>query len=100
MRLRLRFTPRAARELEEQYTWYQLQRPGLGDEYLANASVTFETIQENPYMYPRVRPRIRRASMDRLPYGGVFYTASPEAVTVVALIHGRRHPRTWPRAPR
>jgi toxin ParE1/3/4 len=98
VRLKLRFTPRAARELEEQYTWYEFQRPGLGDEYFANASATFAAIQNNPALHPVVRPRIRRASMGRFPYA-LFYTASSDAVTVVALVHGRRHPRTWPRKP-
>lgn len=96
MKLRLRFTPRAVRELEEQYSWYEFQRRGLGDEYFASASSAFDSIRSNPAIYSVVRPRVRRASMARFPYG-VFYTASAEAVTVLAIVHGRRHPKAWPR---
>lgn len=98
MKRDLRFTARAARELEEQYSWYDFQRRGLGDEYFASASATFAAVQDNPAMYPLVRPKIRRASMGRFPYG-VFYAVSSDAVTVLALVHGRRHPRSWPQRP-
>ncbi|MFN2377227.1 MAG: type II toxin-antitoxin system RelE/ParE family toxin [Candidatus Binatia bacterium] len=97
MTRKLRFSPRAARELEEQYTWYQVQRRGLGDEYFSSASGTFESILRNPNLYPVVRPRIRRAPLEHFPYL-VFYAVSDDAVTILAIVHGNRHPRRWPRS--
>jgi toxin ParE1/3/4 len=84
---KLRFSPRAARELEEQYTWYQVQRRGLGDEYFSSASSTFESIRRNPNLYPVVRPRIRRAPLEHFPYLA-FYAVSDDVVTILPLSMG------------
>ncbi|MBI5505976.1 MAG: type II toxin-antitoxin system RelE/ParE family toxin [Deltaproteobacteria bacterium] len=95
MILRLRFTERAARDLEKQYLWYELRRRGLGDEFFASAISAFRSIQTNPSIYPLARPKIRRAPMPRFPFG-VFFAVSSDEVVVLAVVHGRRHPRLWP----
>lgn len=95
MTLRLRFTERAARDLEKQYLWYELRRRGLGDEFFASATLTFHSIQTNPSTYPLARPKVRRAPLRRFPFG-VFFAVSGDEVVVLAVVHGRRHPRLWP----
>jgi len=37
---------------------------------------------------------IRRAQLGRFPYL-VYYVVLPEAVSVIAVMHGRREPRRW-----
>ena len=63
MKFRLGFTPCAARELEEQYTWYELQRRGLGDEYFASTNDTLSVIR-----HPE--PLSNRSSKDTAGAGG------------------------------
>ena len=50
-----------------------------------------------PESLPVVRPRIRRVLLRRFPYG-IFYVVQPSVVLVLAVIHARRAPETWPRA--
>jgi len=51
-------------------------------------------IFENPDQYPEVRPGLRRARIPSFPYG-VYFTVVGETVSVVGVIHARRHPQRW-----
>jgi plasmid stabilization system protein ParE len=46
------FRPAAAADVEDAYRWYEAQRPGLGDEFLAAVS----TVLESLVAYPRTVP--------------------------------------------
>jgi toxin ParE1/3/4 len=59
---------------------------------------TLAGIRGHPAAHTEVRPRVRRALVRGFPYG-VFYTEYPDRVTVLAVIHARRHPRRWPSGP-
>ena len=41
-----------------------------------------------------VHKQMRRANVQRIPYG-VFYLVEPQQIIVVAVLHGRRAPRQW-----
>jgi plasmid stabilization system protein ParE len=92
--MQLLVRPAAAADLDDAFLWYEQQRPGLGHEFLAAATAAFGSILSNPELYPAVHRGTRRALLRRFPYG-VYYRIYPEAIVVVACMHGRRDPKRW-----
>lgn len=93
---RVVFIDEARADALEAYRWYEAQREGLGAELREELRATIERIRAAPLAYAVVHRRTRRAPISRFPYG-VFYRASAEAILIVGVIHGRRHPRDWMR---
>jgi hypothetical protein len=54
--VRLELHPEARAELRRAALWYDEQRPGLGDEFIADVSATLDRIGGTPESYP-VWPR-------------------------------------------
>ena len=94
MRPRFLVEPEAEAELEEAFAWYDGQVTGLGSEFMRALRAAFAAISRNPEQFARVRGEIRRALVRRFPYA-VYYVVEPQQVTVVAVVHTRRHPRRW-----
>jgi plasmid stabilization system protein ParE len=85
---RVVFRPQAQVELLE------ARQEGLGWEFSAAVDATVSNICERPLLYPRVHNEIRRAILERFPYA-VYFQLFEETIVVLAIIHGRRHPRIW-----
>ena len=94
MSLRVDLRPEAEADIEEAATWYEAQREGLGDEFLNEMLSIFETISENPNLFPIVHRDSHRALIHRFPFG-IYYRIEEESIVVVAIMHGSRHPRRW-----
>jgi toxin ParE1/3/4 len=92
MRLVLRRA--AKRDLAEAARWYDERKPGLGREFSSCVEATLVIIRNHPHLSPRVDPRVRRAKVERFPYG-VFYTVDREAIRVIAVLHHARATGTW-----
>ena len=60
--------PAAAAEIDEAYLWYESQRTGLGEEFLAEVNGTLERIREMPELFAVLRRDTRRAMLIRFPY--------------------------------
>ena len=86
--------PIAAAEIDEAYLWYEAQRIGLGEEFLAEVNGALDTIQEMPELYAVVHRDTRRAMLVRFPYS-LLYRLVNKQVIVVACFHGKRDPRRW-----
>ena len=84
----------AAADIDEAFLWYESQRPGLGEEFLAAVQSTSDSIAAHPAMYPVIHRDTRRALVQRFPYG-TFDRVYGEVIVVVACMHGRRDPRRW-----
>ena len=84
----------AAADVEEAYAWYEAQREGLGDEFLAAVQAALESILHHPEAAPIVHREIRRVLLRRFPYG-IHYRLIDDEVVVVACFHAKRHPRLW-----
>ncbi len=88
------FRPAAAADVEDAFVWYEKQRVGLGEEFLAAVSTALERILANPEQYPVVHRATRRALLTRFPYG-LYYRVIEGQVVVIACIHAKRDPRRW-----
>lgn len=94
MNVVLVFRPEFRDELAEAASWYERQRPGLGDEFLDCVNDSINRICLMPEFYTVVYRDIRRAIVKRFPYA-VYYRIASSRVIVTAVFHSRRKPRSW-----
>jgi toxin ParE1/3/4 len=76
------------------------QRPGLGDEFIADVSATLDRIAGTPEScpaWPRTSaagPLIRKATIQRFPYV-IAFEKHEQRVLVLAVAHAKRRPLYW-----
>jgi plasmid stabilization system protein ParE len=88
--------PRAENDIRSAFEWYESQRLGLGDQFLAALRERLEAVRNFPEANPIVYRDIRRAVVSRFPYL-IFYVVGPTRITVLAVLHHARNPAVWPR---
>jgi toxin ParE1/3/4 len=80
--------------------WYDEQRPGLGDELLAEIDVACEALRADPNAWPQWphaplhEPPIRRFLLARFPFALAFQV-SPGRAVILAVAHTSRAPMYW-----
>ena len=73
--------------------WYDEREPGLGDEFLTEVESAVLALGHDALLY-RVRfADVRRAPVRRFKFYGIYYLVREREVWVIAVHHGRRHPR-------
>ena len=88
------FRPAASADVQAAYEWYEAQRPGLGDQFIAAVDAAVASILAFPEAYPVVHRGARRVLLERFPYG-LYYRVEGKGVVVVACMHAARDPRRW-----
>jgi plasmid stabilization system protein ParE len=94
MNLPLCFEPEVREDIDEAYEWYEGQRIGLGEEFLAEVDVTLDRIQQNPELSAPIYQSVRRARFKRFAYA-LYYRVEPRRIVVIAVHHGKRDPKHW-----
>ena len=85
--------PLAEQDALEAAIWYEERQPGLGDEFLSEADRAVEALSESALLH-RIRfADVRRAPIHRFKFYGVYYIEREQEVWILAIFHGRRHPR-------
>lgn len=98
--MKVELHPEAEVELYEAAAWYDDQRPGLGDELLAEITRWLDVISEAPSTWPKwpgapdLDPPIRRVLTDGFPYA-IAYQAHSSRVWVLSFAHTSRRPFYW-----
>ena len=89
------FVRRAARaDIAEAFRWYEARSTGLGHEFLRAVRVAFAAVERAPEQFPVAVDDIRKVGLRRFPYI-VYYVVLRRGISVIAVMHGRRHPRRW-----
>ncbi len=94
MSRRLVLRVQAEDDLDEAASWYESEKAGLGLKFIQDVNFLFERIEDNPFQFPVVHGKTRRAMARRFPYGA-FFTVDEEKILVLAVVHLHRHPDTW-----
>ncbi len=94
MSRKVHIRPEAEKDIEAAALWYEKQQKGLGKDFLDEVLGVFETILKRPNIFSVVHRETRRAIVHRFPFG-VFYRIEKEAIVVIAVMHGSRHPKRW-----
>ena len=86
--------PLAEADLEDAVRWYEDERAGFTERFLADVARTFDRIRERPLQFPTVRGDVRRALLHTFPYA-VYFGAHDDDVVVLTVLHLRRNPKVW-----
>jgi len=86
--------PEAESDIEDTYQWYEAQRKGLGENFLLCVEEALSRVSRDPSIYLVVYKDIRRILIHRFPFG-VFFIESESTISVLAVLHARRNPKTW-----
>lgn len=81
-------------DLSEAIRWYEARGTGLGYEFTRSVRDTLQSIEHHPEQYPVAADDIRKAPLRRFPYV-VYYVVVGADISVIAVMHSRRHPRRW-----
>jgi len=90
----LEFGEEAKTDLQEIYDWYEIQKYGLGDEFLISLEKSFSRIEISAEGYRKRYRNLRIEKMNRFPYL-IIFKVKGKIATVVKVVHGKRHPRIW-----
>lgn len=94
MSLAVRFDPAARHEMLEAADFYDLEQPGLGNEFLDEVESALGVIADHPAASPTGLGETRTHPLSRFPYS-VTYWFDKHQVTVTAIAHHRRRPGYW-----
>jgi len=73
--------------------WYENERLGLGDEFLAEIGITLKNLAQDPERRPDYYRGFRRVMIPRFPYK-LFYRLEGDRIIVFRILHAHRdHPR-------
>lgn len=86
--------PAAQLELGAAQDWYEEASPGLGRGFRAEVDRQIGRILDNPRQFPAVLRDVRRARLQRFPYG-LFFREREKDVVLIACFHASRDPLVW-----
>src|SRR5258708_3184802 len=88
--------PPAVEDVAAALTWYEDQRPGLGEELNEEIFKAIRRAQEAPGQFRILRSRdgMRRVLTERFPYK-IFFSVVDETLYVHAVLHGAQHDSRW-----
>jgi plasmid stabilization system protein ParE len=92
--LPVRVRRRAELDIDNAYAWYESRAEGLGSAFLRAVEACLGRIARDPEAYAIQHERVRRARIQRFPYG-IYYTIREDFIDVLAVYHSRRRPRRF-----
>jgi hypothetical protein len=91
MAYKLEIQPLATMEVIDAYDWYELQREGLGAEFLDELETFYSSVLRNPTSYGFYDKAVRQGKMNRFPYVVVFEIFD-ESVVVYSVFMSKQDP--------
>ena len=89
---RVIFRAAAAADVERAHRWYEEQRSGLGEAFLAEVQACAKRIAGNPLACALRSRDVRRAPVRRFPHA-LFYRDSDTLIIVIACFHAKQAPK-------
>lgn len=92
MSWRVIIRPNAETDLREAWSWYESQRPGLGDELLIEIRAAIRHLETDPERRPFYYRDFHRLLTRRFHYK-LFYRIEGDRVIVFRILHAKREHR-------
>lgn len=86
--------PSAEKDALEAANWYNEKVVGLGNEFLMALDAKINAIQRSPNHFQKEHKNIRRALIERFPYG-IFFIVEELTIYILAIQHTSRYPGIW-----
>ncbi|MGR3179044.1 MAG: type II toxin-antitoxin system RelE/ParE family toxin [Candidatus Anammoxibacter sp.] len=91
----LRYTDRSKDDVDLAFKWYEIQRTGLGFDFLDCVEMSLCNILSFPKMYVICYSNFRRCVIRRFPYS-IFYTIEDEEIVIHSVFDNRQDPEKRP----
>ena len=92
--MKLIFLEEAEQELDDAIDYYNLEKPGLGDDFLLEILSSLHRINQFPEAWQPLSENTRRCQTRRFPYG-IIYSAFDDCILIVAISNLHRKPNHW-----
>jgi plasmid stabilization system protein ParE len=94
MTLEVVFLRAARAEFDSAALRYDLQRAGLGMQFISEINRVIDLASTHPERFPVKYLEIRRARARRFPYS-VYFRSEATRIVVLSVFHARRNPTRW-----
>jgi toxin ParE2 len=91
---RVRVRSVAEAEFAEATDWYAARSHAAAERFVSSVESLLNHLSEHAHQFPIIFSDIRRVGVPGFPYG-VFFRLRGSTCYVIAIMHGRRHPRRW-----
>lgn len=91
MQYKLEIRPLATLEILEAYDWYELQKEGLGVDFLNELENFYKRLLRNPNIFSYYEKPVREGKLHRFPYT-VVYEIFETAIVVYSFFMARQNP--------
>ena len=88
------FLTEALDEMIEAAQFYEIQSPGLGQDFLLEIYSVKEKISETPMTWAELEPGTRRCLAPRFPYA-LLYQMDGTNIIITSVMHLKRRPNYW-----
>ncbi len=92
--MKLIFLEEAEQELADAIAYYNLEKPGLGDDFLLEVLSSLHRIDQFPDAWHPLSENTRRCQTRRFPYG-IIYTVLDNSILIIAISNLHRKPNHW-----
>ena len=82
----------AVSDIQEAFEWYEIQKAGLGFEFIEEVENALANISEHPKFYTAINRFFRRIKIKRFPYL-IIYEIENDAVIINSVPHARKKPK-------
>lgn len=93
----MKFAIRRPRPVEEDQLaaalWYDVQQPGLGDDFLNDSEAVITALAGNPMLHSIRFADVRCVRLRRFKRYGVYYLVRGQEIILLALLHSSRDPQ-------
>ncbi|MCA9732744.1 MAG: type II toxin-antitoxin system RelE/ParE family toxin [Deferribacteres bacterium] len=89
------YTRKAKCDLEAAFEWYEMQRRGLGFDFLDCIENAIKSIISFPEIYQISHSSFRRCTIRRFPFS-IFYTIEANSIIVHAVFNDKQDPQKRP----
>lgn len=81
-------------DILDAFSWYEIQREGLGKDFELCLEAGLNSLQRNPLSYQKRFREVHVYFITRFPYG-IHYTVEGDEIKVFAVFHTSRNPKSW-----
>ena len=79
-------------DIQEAFEWYEIQKAGLGFEFIEEVENALANISEHPKFYTAINRFFRRIKIKRFPYL-IIYEIENDLVIINSVPHARKKPK-------